>query len=70
MGVSDSIALKPHFKDISSFPWSRVKDILGTYKSQGYDFGIDYTAIMNLMACTQERAQDLIQSHSINDVGV
>jgi hypothetical protein len=71
MGVSDSVILKPHFKEISASKWTRTVEVLEAYKSEGYDFGIDIAAIMKITGLSSEKAKALLQAHtSKSDVSV
>jgi hypothetical protein len=70
MGVSDSVQLKPHFKEINQENWSRAQTVVQAYATGNYDFGIDYNVVMNITGYDSERAKVLLQAHAINDVGV
>jgi hypothetical protein len=71
MGVSDSIILKPHFKEISTCKWSCALEVLESYRSEGYDFGIDVAAIMKITGLSSEKAKALLQAHtSKSDISV
>ena len=70
MGVSDSIQLKKHFKEINEETWSRAQSCIQAYTTGNYDFGIDFNVVMNITGYDSERAKLLLQAHAINDVGV
>ena len=70
MGVSNSITLKKHFKEIADETWSRSTTVVQTYQTGNYDFGIDFNVVMNLTGYDSERAKILLQAQAINDVGV
>ena len=70
MGVSGSIELSPEFKELTTWSWSRVSEVLRGYHEGEYDFGIDYTVIMNLTGYNIDEAKGLVAAHAKNDSGM
>jgi len=70
MGVSSSIEVDDHFKQMKSWPWARVSSTLRSYTNNEYDFGLDATAVMNLTSVTITDAKALVGSLSRNDSGI
>jgi hypothetical protein len=69
MGAGNTI-LKHPFSLIGSFSWSRCKSIISSYYDGEYDFGIDYTVVMNITGLGIDDAKALVKSHSNNDSGM
>jgi hypothetical protein len=69
MGAGNA-TLKHPFSLIGSFSWSRCKSIISAYYDGEYDFGIDYTVVMNITGLGIDDAKALVKSHSNNDSGM
>eukprot|EP01038_Epipyxis_sp_PR26KG_P004119 gene4119-5872_t len=70
MGVESSTELPKHFHDITKWPKARVESVIKAYQDGEYDFGIDYSVIMNVTGYDVEEAKELCQAHSKNDTGI
>jgi hypothetical protein len=54
---------------ISTGPKTRVESVIKAYNEGEYDFGIDYTVIMNITGYDIDDAKELIKLHSKNESG-
>jgi len=70
MGLTPSVEVDDHFKQLKEWPWSRVSSVLRSYTNNEYDFGLDATAVMNLTSVTITDAKKLVDSLSRNDSGI
>ena len=71
MGVSNSQVLKQHFKEISeNEKWIKAETVISAYNSGNYDFGIDYNVVAAITEYSADKSKILVQSHSMNDVGM
>jgi len=62
MGIANSHQIAGHFEEIRAWSWSRAQSTLKLYKSKGYDFGLDATAVMTLTSLSIEDSKSLIKS--------
>jgi len=51
-------------------PKSRVESVIQSYNDGEYDFGIDYSVVMNITGYEMDAAKDLVQAHNRNDTGL
>ncbi len=51
-------------------PKTRVESVLKAYNEGEYDFGIDYTVVMNITGYEIDDAKELIKVHSKNESGM
>jgi len=70
MGVSSSTELPERFLEISKWPKSKVESVIQSYNDGEYDFGIDYSVVMNITGYDNDAAKELVQLHNRNDTGL
>ena len=70
MGVNGSTELPKHFHDITKWPKSKVESAVKAYIDGEYDFGIDYTVVMNITGCDTDASKELVKAHSKNSSGM
>ena len=51
-------------------PWTRVDSAIDAYTTGDYDFGIDASVIMTLTGYDADKAKNLVQNHTKNDIGM
>ncbi len=51
-------------------PKSKVESVIQSYNDGEYDFGIDYSVVMNITGYDENDARELIQAHNKNDTGL
>jgi hypothetical protein len=51
-------------------PKSKVESSVKAYNDGEYDFGIDYTVVMNITGYDTDESRELVKAHSKNNSGI